>query len=84
MSDFAPAVSIQDEVLDFLLTQPTPEQIIAFHASEAAQERMRYLLDANRAGSLTEAEAAELEEASQLNHLFTMLKAKAYGALQSE
>ncbi len=36
-----------DEVLDFLLSQPTPEQIIALRASETAQERLRYLLDGN-------------------------------------
>lgn len=81
MSDFAPSTTTMDEVLDFLLSQPTPEQIIAFHASEAAQLRLRYLLDANREGRLTEAEEAELDEASQLNHFITLLKAKAYEAL---
>jgi hypothetical protein len=36
MTDAA-SVSIQDEVLDFLLSSPTPKQIIAFHASDTAQ-----------------------------------------------
>ena len=34
-----------DELLDFLPSQPTPEQIIALHGSESAQERLRYRLD---------------------------------------
>lgn len=37
MTDYAPPASNQDEVLTFLLTSPTPEQILRFHASEAAQ-----------------------------------------------
>lgn len=45
-----------------------PAQIIDYRASDAAQERLRYLLDANRSGTLTPAERAELEEAGQLNH----------------
>ena len=77
------APSIQDEVLTFLLSSPTPQEIIAFHASDAAQERLRYLLEANRQGTLTDAERAELDEASQLNHFVMLLKAKAHQTLQS-
>lgn len=78
------ATSIQEEVLTFLLSSPTPEQIVAFQASEAAQERLRYLLEANRQGTLTDAERAELDEASQMNHFVMRLKAKAYQTGQSE
>jgi hypothetical protein len=53
MSEFVPSVSVQDEVLDFLVSTPTPQQIIGFHASEAAQLRLRYLLEANHNGTLT-------------------------------
>jgi hypothetical protein len=53
MSEYVPSVSVQDEVLDFLVSIPTPQQIISFHASEAAQLRLRYLLGANRNGTLT-------------------------------
>ena len=81
MSEIAPPASVQDEVLNFLLTSPSPQQIINFHASDTAQERLRYLLEANRNGTLTEAEAAELDEASQMNHFVTMLKAKAHQKL---
>ena len=83
MTDYAAQANIQDEVFGFLLSAPTPQNIIAFHASEAAQRRLRYLLDANRDGLLSDAERAELEEASQINHFMTRLKAKAYQSLQS-
>jgi len=69
--------TILDEVSTFLVSRPTLEQITEFTASEAAQLRLRYLLDANRAGTLTEAENAELDEAEQIDHFMTMLKAKA-------
>jgi hypothetical protein len=72
---------IQDEVLTFLLSSPTPQQIIGFRASDAAQERLRYLLEANRQGTLTDAERAELDEASQMNHFVMLLKARAYQSI---
>lgn len=75
--------SIQEEVLTFLLSSPTPQQIVAFRASDAAQERLGYLLEANRQGALTDAERAELDEASQMNHFIIRLKAKAHQAIQS-
>lgn len=78
------AMGIQDEVLAFLLSSPTPRQIIEFQASDAAQERLRYLLEANRQGTLTDAERAELDEASQLNHFVMLLKARAYQSTQSK
>lgn len=83
MSDFAPPASIQEEVLTFLLTTPTPQDIIAFHASDDAQARLRHLLGANREGVLSPEESAELDEASQMNHFMMLLKAKAHKAIQS-
>jgi hypothetical protein len=67
-----------NEVLDFLLTQPTPEAIIALRASSAAQERIRYLLDGNHNHSLDDAERAELETYIQLDNLVSRLKARAH------
>jgi hypothetical protein len=84
MTDYAPVTrSIQDEVLAFLLTAPTPRQIVDFHASEEAQNRLRVLLEANRQGTLNPAERAELDEANQINHFVMLLKAKAQQALQA-
>ncbi|MDQ7025160.1 MAG: hypothetical protein Q9P01_08190 [Anaerolineae bacterium] len=82
MSEFVPAVSAIDEVLDFLVSTPTPQQIVKFHASEAAQLRLRYLLEANRNGTLTPEERAELDEAERLNHFIMMLKIRAHKAMK--
>ena len=85
MASYTPAtVSALDEVLTFLVSSPTPQQIIEFHASPAAQERLRYLLDVNREGTLTAEELAELDEASWINHFVILLKAKASKVLKSE
>jgi len=75
-------INVTDEVLDFLVSGPVPEQIIAFHASEQAQAHLRVLLDRNRDGVLSEQEKAELEEMSRVNHFFTMIKARALKALK--
>jgi hypothetical protein len=85
MASYTPAtVSAMDEVLTFLVSSPTPQQIIDFHASPEAQERLRYLLEANRENTLTAEELAELDEASHMNHLVILLKAKAHKVLQSK
>ena len=83
MTDYAPPASIQEEVLAFLLSTPTPQDIIDFHASEAAQERLRYLLETNRQGTLNDEERAELDEVSQMNHFIMLLKAKAHQEAQA-
>lgn len=78
MTDFVPSASIEEEVMAFLLTSPTPKQIMEYRASDVAQHRLRYLLDANRKGTLTSEEATELEVASNINHFMMTLKAKAH------
>lgn len=67
-----------DEVLDFLLSQPTPEQIIQLRASVEAQSRLRYLLDGNRNNTLNDEERAELESHIQMDNLISRLKARAH------
>ena len=66
------------EVLDFLLTRPTPHDILTFKVSDAAQARLRLLLDKNREETLSAPEEAEIDIYEQLEHLMILLKAKAY------
>ena len=75
---------IYDEVLEFLVSSPSPEQIIAFHASESTQERVRKLLEANRLDALTADQQAELNQFEQVNHLVSMLKIYARQRLQAD
>ncbi|MBD2459386.1 hypothetical protein H6G80_35855 [Nostoc sp. FACHB-87] len=68
---------VYQEVLDFLLKRPTPEEIIAFKVSEQAEKRLQALLEKNRSGSLNSIEIAELDVYEQLEHLMILLKARA-------
>jgi len=70
--------------MDFLLSAPTPEQVIALRPSQAAQARMRYLLDGNRNESLNDAERAELESYLQTEYFVRRLKIRAQEKLAAE
>ena len=70
------------EVLDFLISRPTPAEIAAFKVSEKAQARLREVLDKNREAKLNETEVAELDLYEQLDRLMTLLKSKAYSELR--
>ena len=72
-----PARTPYDEVVDFLLSSPTPEQVIALRPSEIAQERLRALLDSSRNNTLTDAERVELNEYLQLEHFVRRMKIRA-------
>jgi len=63
-----------EEVLKFLVSSPTPEAIIGFHASEMTQERVRQLLDANRENRLTAEQQAELDQFESINQFVSLLK----------
>ncbi len=71
------ATTLFDEVLDFLASTPTPEQIITFQPSAVLQHRLNQLIERNHHGHLTAAEQAELDEFSRLNHFMSMLKIRA-------
>jgi hypothetical protein len=66
-----------EEVLEFLLNRPTPESIVAFKVSPAAQARICALLENNREATLNAAETAELDLYEQLKHLMMLRNAKA-------
>ncbi len=70
--------SVYQEIIDFLITRPTPEEITNFKVSLASQERLQFLLEKNRESSLTNDEIAELNIYEQLEHLMMLLKIRAY------
>jgi len=75
-------VSVYDEFLEYLAMKATPEEILAFRASEAAQQRADELTERNKAGMLTAQESAELEQMLHFNRLVSMLKSRAIKALK--
>lgn len=75
---------VYEEVYRFLLSSPTTEQIIGFHASEATQVRVRELLTKNEDGLLSSADQNELDEFESVNHFVSMLKIYAWQQLSGQ
>ena len=73
--------TVYQEVLDFLIKSPIPQDIVNFKVSQQAQTRLQTLLDKNRESTLNPMEIAELDIYEQLEHLMILLKARAYSAI---
>ncbi len=80
----APAKTLKDVVTDFLGSAPTLEEIAAYRLPAELQTRAHELLEKNRAGNLSADERAEMEEFRQIDHLLTLVKAKAKLKLKAQ
>lgn len=67
----------QLELIEFLTSTPTLEQIACFQFSEAVVRRISLLMDAKQHGTLTDAEFQELDTFIQLNRLVRDLTKRA-------
>jgi hypothetical protein len=65
------------EIIDFLASDPLPEELVAFKISTSAQQRLEDLLDRNREEGLSADETAELDAYLQARDLMILLKAEA-------
>jgi hypothetical protein len=65
-----------EEIVD-LFARTSSAEVLAFRPSADSQERVRYLLERNESGELTEVEAAELERFGELEHFMQLVKAHA-------
>lgn len=72
------------EIARFLIGRPTPEQIVAFHPSQEATDHFYALIDAERAGSITDEERAELNSCINLEHMMRLIKAEAHLVMQQQ
>jgi hypothetical protein len=72
-----PREPLFDEVINFLSSGPSANEIIAFQPSEALKQRSHELLERNQQGALTAEERAELDELLRMNHFVNMLKIRA-------
>lgn len=61
-------------VLDFLASDPTPEQIAAFGPTLEMSDRVKALLAKERANEITPGEKAELDDYEHIEHLVVMAK----------
>lgn len=73
----------QDEngIIELLISQPTPEQVLAMRPSPEYQARVSELLARSKAGALTRPEETELDRYLTFEHLVRLAKAKAYAHL---
>lgn len=69
------------EIVEFLVSRPSPEEIVRLRPSPQLQARVSELLEKNRAGTLTEDEEAELDRYDYIEHLVRLAKAYAYRKL---
>ena len=70
-------VKAYEEVIDFIAAGTTPQNVIAFRPSEAAQERLTELISREKQGALSAEERSELDHYLQLEHLMRLAKARA-------
>ncbi len=71
-----PTRTVFDAVTDFLATEPSPQEIIAYHLPDNLQQRADYLADRNGEGLLTSEEQEELVEILNVDQMFSLLKTK--------
>lgn len=80
----APEKTVADVVTDFLGSAPTLEELVSYHLPDEFQTRAHDLLEKNHTGNLSEAEQAEMAEFRQIDHLMTLVKAKARLKLKTQ
>ncbi len=68
--------TLTEEVADFLASGPSANEIASYRISAEAQERVSALMERNESGTLTSDEAAELDEITVLDQLFTLIRAR--------
>lgn len=72
------------EILDFMVSSPSQQAIIAFKPSAQMEARLTELMTRNKQDTLTEDEHEELEAFLQLNHFVNMLKIRAHKILATD
>lgn len=69
--------SILSELADFLVSQPTLEEMTAYKVPPAVQQYIADLLEKNREGSLSAEDRLELEKIMAIIDVVDLAKAKA-------
>lgn len=72
-----PEQTVFDVITDFLSSAPELKEIAEYRLPESLQHRAHELLDKNRDGTLSADERVEMEEFRHIDHLLTLMKAKA-------
>ncbi len=81
-SDFS--LPFYEDVLDFLASGPSTQQVVEYRPSAVAQKRFSALIDANRRRTLSLGEEEELDHYIQMDRMLSLLKAKSYKRLAAD
>jgi len=69
--------SIFSEIADFLVSQPSLEEIVAYRVPDSVQNYLDNLLEKNREEGLSADERIEMEKFLAVSHLMSLAKSKA-------
>jgi hypothetical protein len=72
-----------NDILEFLASVPTPDEIIALRPSEVLQTQANELLEKQRHGTLSTAEQQQWQQYEYVEHLVRTAKANAFLKLQA-
>lgn len=84
MTTSVKTTKVYDEIIDFIAAGTTPQSVINFKLSVAAQERLEDLVYRHKTGELTPEEKRELDHFLTLEHIMTLIKARAYTYIKAE
>ncbi len=84
MNTATKTIKIYDEIVDFIASGTTPQSVIDFHLSEAAQERLEDLIYNSKNNTLTKEDKRELDHFLTIEHILTLAKAKAHRFINAE
>ena len=72
------------EIVDFFASGTTPQTVVDFQPSHAAQQRALELLELAKQDRLTPDQESELEHFTELEHILRMAKARARQILAAQ
>ena len=70
-------------IVDFLASNPSPQDLTTFGPTAEMQVRLQTLLDRSGMGKLTPTEQAELDEYERIEHLMVLIKSRNLSALKT-
>jgi hypothetical protein len=75
---------VYDEIIDFIAAGTTLQSVVNFKLSDAANERLEYLVYRHKMSELTPEEKKELDRFLTLEHIMRLAKAKAHQYISAE
>ena len=71
-----PVRTVFDEITDFLASEPSPQELLAYHLPDNLQARVDELVERNGEGQLTFDEQQELFDFVRADQMIGLLKTK--------